>query len=162
MGQLAYSISVKDHKYICEKSTCSNMLLHVTTGRASYINQDICFKHNLFSHTAIFPFRKILSDVIILWFKSPCIFLMTWRRKLRIHETVFTNVSTMESVNSSRSWVCISQICPGPQHIDTIMKKAHQHLFCLRRLKRLGISANILFHSCRCMEVGIFPGGIMA
>ena len=47
-------------------------------------------------------------------------------------------------------------------HTDTLVKKAHQHLYFLRRLRKFGMSATTLTNFYRCTIESILSGCIIA
>ena len=52
--------------------------------------------------------------------------------------------------------------CPGPPHANTIVKKAHQRLYFLRRQKKFGMSSTTFTNFYRCTIESILSGCITA
>ncbi len=74
-----------------------------------------------------------------------------FRRQSREHTLITIDKTPVERVNSFK-FLCvhITEDLTGSDHTDAVLKKAHQHLFFLRRLRKFEMSLSILrsFYSC--------------
>ena len=84
-------------------------------------------------------------------------------RKHREHAPVYINGDEVERVKSFKFLgVQITNNLSWSPHADTVVKKAHQRLYFLRRLTKFGMSATSLTNFYRCTIESILSGCITA
>ncbi len=77
--------------------------------------------------------------------------VVDYRRQSREHTPITTDKTPVERVNSFKFLsVHITEDLTWSAHTDAVLKKAHQRLFFLRRLRKFGMSPRILrsFYTC--------------
>ncbi len=77
--------------------------------------------------------------------------VVDFRRQSRVHTPITINKTPVERVNSFKFLgVHITEDLTWSAHTDAVLKKAHQRLFFLRRLRKFGTSPRILrsFYTC--------------
>eukprot|EP00061_Rhincodon_typus_P011052 g35792.t1 len=79
------------------------------------------------------------------------------------HALVCINGAEVEMVQSVRFLgVMIANNLSWSIHVDTTVKKAQQHLYFLRRLRKFGMSTKTLINFYRCTTESILSGCITA
>ncbi len=76
---------------------------------------------------------------------------MDFRRQSREHTPITIDKTPVERVNSFKFLgVHITEDLTWSTHTDAVLKKSHQRLFFLRRLRKFGMSPSILrsFYTC--------------
>ncbi len=85
------------------------------------------------------------------------------RRQSRVHTPISIDKTPVERVNSFKFLVVnITEYLTWSAHTDAVLKKAHQCLFFLRRLRKFGISPSILRSFYTCTVESILTGCITA
>ncbi len=84
--------------------------------------------------------------------------VVDFRRQSREHTLIIIDKTPAERVNSFK-FLCVLT-CSA--HTDAVLKKAHQCLFFLRRLRKFGMSPSILRSFYTCTVVSILTGCITA
>ncbi len=82
---------------------------------------------------------------------SPLLLVVDFRRQSREHTPITIDKTPVEQVNSFKFLgVHITEDLTWSAHTDAVLKKAHQRLFFLRRLRKFVMSPSILrsFYSC--------------
>ena len=73
--------------------------------------------------------------------------IVEFRKQQREHPLIHINGTIVEKVESFKFLgVHITDKLKWSAHTDSVVKKAHQHLFNLRRLKKFGLSPKTLHH----------------
>ena len=90
--------------------------------------------------------------------------VIDFRKREGEHAPVYINRDEVERVKSFKflSVQITLSLSWSPRHADTIVKKAHQRLYFLRRLRKLGMSATTLTNFYRCTIESILSGCITA
>ncbi len=89
--------------------------------------------------------------------------VVDFRRQSREHTPISIDKTPVERVNSFKFLgVHITEDLTWSAHIDAVLKKAHQHLFFLRRLRKFGMSPSILRSFYTCTVESILTGCITA
>ena len=85
------------------------------------------------------------------------------RGRMGTHSPVYINGSMVERVKSFKFLgVHISEDLSWSENTDAIIKKAHQRLYFLRRLRRVGMSRRTLSNFYRCTVESMLTGCIVA
>ncbi len=88
---------------------------------------------------------------------------MDFRRQSREHTHITIDKTPVERVNSFKFLgVHITEDLTWSAHTDAVLKKAHQRLFFLRRLRMFGTSPSILRSFYSCTVESILTGCITA
>ncbi len=88
---------------------------------------------------------------------------MDFRRQSREHTPITIDKTPVEQVNSFKFLgVHITEDLTWSAHTDAVLKKAHQRLFFLRRLRKFGMSPSILRSFYTCTVESILTGCITA
>ena len=88
---------------------------------------------------------------------------MDFRKQQREHPPIHINGKAVEKVESFKFLgVHITDKLKLSTHTDSVVKKAQQHLFNLRRLKKFGLSPKTLTNFYRCTIESILSGCITA
>ncbi len=88
---------------------------------------------------------------------------MDYRRQSREHTPITIDKTPVERVNSFKFLgVHITEDLTWSAHTDAVLKKAHQRLFFLRRLRKFGTSPRILRCFYTCTVESILTGCITA
>ncbi len=88
---------------------------------------------------------------------------MDYRRQSREHTPITIVKTPVERVNSFKFLdVHITEDLTWSAHTDAVLKKAHQRLFFLRRLRKFGTSPRILRSFYTCTVESILTGCITA
>ncbi len=99
-----------------------------------------------------------------LWKVKPnTIGVVDFRRKSREHTPITINKTPVEQVNSFKFLgIHITEDFTWSAHTDALLKKAHQRLFFLRRLRKFGVSPRILrsFYTCTTSWPAASPPGL--
>ncbi|XP_055507619.1 uncharacterized protein LOC129706959 [Leucoraja erinacea] len=83
--------------------------------------------------------------------------------RMRTHNPVYVNRTMVERVKNFKFLgVHISKDLSWTQRTDAMIRKTHQHLYFLRRLRRFGVLKRILLNFYRCTVQTILTGCIMA
>ncbi len=89
--------------------------------------------------------------------------VVDFRRQSTEHTPITIDKTPVERVNSFKFLgVHITEDLTWSAHTDTVLKKAHQHLFFLRRLRKFGTSPSILRSFYTCTVESILTGCITA
>ncbi len=89
--------------------------------------------------------------------------VVDYRRQSREHTPITINKTPVERVNSFKFLgVHITEDLTWSAHTDVVLKKAHQRLFFLRRLRKFGTSPSILRSFYSCTVESILTGCITA
>ncbi len=73
--------------------------------------------------------------------------VVDYRRQSREHTPITIDKTPVEQINSFKFLgVHITGDLTWSAHTDAVLKKAHQHLFFLKRLRKFGTSPQILLH----------------
>ncbi len=89
--------------------------------------------------------------------------MVDFRRQSRDHAHITIEKTPVERVNSFKFLgVHITEDLTWSTHTDAVLKKAHQHLFFLRRLRKFGMSPSILRSFYTCTVESILTGCITA
>ncbi len=89
--------------------------------------------------------------------------VVDYRRQSREHTPITIDKTPVERVNSFRFLgVHITEDLTWSAHTDAVLKKAHQRLFFLRRLRKFGTSPRILRSFYTCTVESILTGCITA
>ncbi len=89
--------------------------------------------------------------------------VVDFRRQSREHTPISINKTPVERVNSFKFLgVHITEDLTWSTHTDAVLKKAHQRLFFLRRLRKFGMSPSILRSFYTCTVESILTGCITA
>ena len=89
--------------------------------------------------------------------------IVDFRKKQRTHPPIHINRTTVEKVESFKFLgVHITDRLKWSTHTDSVVKKAQQRLFTLRRLKKFGLSPKPLTNFYRCTIESILSGCITA
>ncbi len=89
--------------------------------------------------------------------------LLDFRRQSREHTPISIDKIPVERVNSFKFLgVHITEDLTWSAHTDAVLKKAHQRLFFLRRLRKFGTSPSILRSFYTCTVESILTGCITA
>ncbi len=88
---------------------------------------------------------------------------MDFRRQSREHTPITIDKTPVERVNSFK-FLCIhiTEDLTWSAHTDAVLKKPHQRLFFLRRLRKFGMSPSILRSFYTCTVESILTGCITA
>ncbi len=88
---------------------------------------------------------------------------MDFRRQSREHTPITIDKTPVEWVNSFK-FLCvhITEDLTWSTHTDAVLKKSHQRLFFLRRLRKFGMSPSILRSFYTCTVESILTGCITA
>ncbi len=84
-----------------------------------------------------------------------------FRRQSREHTPITINKTPVERVSSFLG-IHITEDLTWSAHTDAVLKKAHQRLFFLRRLRKFGMSPSILRSFYTCTVESILTGCITA
>ncbi len=89
--------------------------------------------------------------------------VVDFRRQGREHTPISINKTPVEQVNSFK-FLCvhIPEDLTWSAHTDAVLKKAHQNLFFLRRLRKFGMSPSIFRSFYSCTVDSILTGCITA
>ncbi len=89
--------------------------------------------------------------------------VVDYRRQSREHTPITIDKTPVERVNSFK-FICvhITEDLTWSAHTDAVLKKAHQRLFFLRRLRKFGTSPRILRSFYSCTVESILTGCITA
>ena len=88
---------------------------------------------------------------------------MDYKKRRTEHATILINGAVVEQVESFKFLgVHITNKLSWSKHTKTVVKKARQNLFPLRRLKRLGMGPQILKKLFSCTIESILTGCITA
>ncbi len=89
--------------------------------------------------------------------------VVDYRRQSREHTHITIDKTPVERVSSFK-FLCvhITEDLTWSAHTDAVLKKAHQRLFFLRRLRKFGTSSSILRSSYSCTVESILTGCITA
>ncbi len=89
--------------------------------------------------------------------------VVDYRRQSREHTPITIDKTPVERVSSFK-FLCvhITEDLTWSAHTDAVLKKAHQHLFFLRRLRKFGTSPRILRSFYTCTVESILTGCITA
>ncbi len=89
--------------------------------------------------------------------------VVDFRRQSREHTHITINKTPVERVNSFKFLgVHITEDLTWSAHTDAVLKKAHQRLFFLRRLRKFGTSPSIIRSFYTCTVESILTGSITA
>ncbi len=89
--------------------------------------------------------------------------VVDYRRQSRAHTPITIDKTPVERVNSFKFLgVHITEDLTWSAHTDAVLKKAHQRLFLLRRLRKFGMSSRILRSFYTCTVESILTGCITA
>ncbi len=89
--------------------------------------------------------------------------VVDFRRQSREHTPISIDKTPVEQVNSFKFLgVHITEDLTWSAHTDAVLKKAHQRLFFLRRLRKFGMSPSILRSFYTCTVESILTGCITA
>ncbi len=89
--------------------------------------------------------------------------VVDFRRQSREHTPISIDKTPVERVNSFKFLgVHITEDLTWSAHTDAVLKKAHQRLFFLRRLRKFGMSPSILRSFYTCTVESILTGCITA
>ncbi len=89
--------------------------------------------------------------------------VVDFRRQSREHTPITIDKTPVERVNSFKFLgVHITEDLTWSTHIDAVLKKSHQRLFFLRRLRKFGMSPSILRSFYTCTVESILTGCITA
>ncbi len=89
--------------------------------------------------------------------------VVDYRRQSRVHTPITIDKTPVERVNSFKFLgVHITEDLTWSAHTDAVLKKAHQRLFFLRRLRKFGTSPRILRSFYTCTVESILTGCITA
>ncbi len=89
--------------------------------------------------------------------------VVDFRRQSREHTPISIDKTPVERVNSFKFLgVHITEDLTWSTHTDAVLKKAHQRLFFLRRLRKFGMSPSILRSFYTCTVESILTGCITA
>ncbi len=89
--------------------------------------------------------------------------VVDFRRQNREHTPITINKTPVERVNSFKFLgVHITEDLTWSAHTDAVLRKTHQHLFFLRRLRKFGMSPSILRSFYTCTVESILTGCITA
>ncbi len=89
--------------------------------------------------------------------------VVDYRRQSREHTPITIDKTPVERVSSFKFLgVHITEDLTWSAHTDAVLKKAHQHLFFLRRLRKFGTSPRILRSFYTCTVESILTGCITA
>ncbi len=89
--------------------------------------------------------------------------VVDYRRQSREHTPITIDKTPVERVTSFKFLgVHITEDLTWSAHTDAVLKKAHQHLFFLRRLRKFGTSPRILRSFYTCTVESILTGCITA
>ncbi len=89
--------------------------------------------------------------------------VVDFRRQSREHTPISIDKTPVERVNSFKFLgVHITEDLTWSTHTDAVLKKAHQRLFFLRRLRKFGMSPSILRSFYTCTVESILTGCISA
>ncbi len=89
--------------------------------------------------------------------------VVDYRRQSREHTHITIDKTPVERVNSFKFLgVHITEDLTWSAHTDAVLKKAHQRLFFLRRLRKFGMSPSILRSFYTCTVESILTGCITA
>ncbi len=89
--------------------------------------------------------------------------VVDFRRQSREHTPITIDKTPVERVNSFKFLgVHITKDLTWSAHTDAVLKKAHQRLFFLRRLRKFGTSPRILRSFYTCTVESILTGCITA
>ncbi len=89
--------------------------------------------------------------------------VVDFRRQSREHTPITIDKTPVERVNSFKFLgVHITEDLTWSTHTDAVLKKAHQRLFFLRRLRKFGMSPSILRSFYTCTVESILTGCITA
>ncbi len=89
--------------------------------------------------------------------------VVDFRRQSREHTPISIDKTPVERVNSFKFFgVHITEDLTWSAHTDAVLKKAHQRLFFLRRLRKCGMSPSILRSFYTCTVESILTGCITA
>ncbi len=85
--------------------------------------------------------------------------VVDYRRQSREHTHITIDKTPVERVSSFK-FLCvhITEDLTWSAHTDAVLKKAHQRLFFLRRLRKFGTSSSILRSSYSCTVESILTG----
>ncbi len=87
--------------------------------------------------------------------------VVDFRRQSRDHAHITIDKTSVEQVNSFKFFgVHITEDLTWSAHTDAVLKKAHQRLFFLRRLRKFGTSPSILRFFYTCTVESILTGCI--
>ncbi len=90
--------------------------------------------------------------------------VVDYRRQSREHTPITIDKTPVERVSSFKFFgVHITEDLTWSAHTDAVLKKAHQHLFFLRRLRKFGTSPSILrsFYTCTVESIlTVSPPGL--
>ncbi len=87
--------------------------------------------------------------------------VVDFRRQSRVHTPISIDKTPVERVNSIKFLgVHITEDLTWSAHTDAVLKKAHQRLFFLRRLRKFGTSPSILRSFYTCTVESILTGCI--
>ncbi len=89
--------------------------------------------------------------------------VVDYRRQSREHTPITIDKTPVERVSSFKFLgVHITEDLTWSAHTDTVLKKSHQRLFFLRRLRKFGTSPRILRSFYTCTVESILTGCITA
>ena len=87
--------------------------------------------------------------------------IVDFRKQERVHPSISINGTAVERVSSFKFLgVHISEDLTWAVHISQVVKKAHQRLYFLRRLRRFGLNPSILKTFYTCTVESILTGSI--
>ncbi len=85
--------------------------------------------------------------------------VVEFRRQSREHTPITIDKTPVERVNSFKFLgIHITEDLTWSAHTDAVLKKTHQHLFFLRRLRKIGMSPSILRSFYTCTVESILTG----
>ena len=89
--------------------------------------------------------------------------IVDFRKQHRVHLPIYIDGTAVEKVESFKFFaVHITDKLKWTTHTDSVVKKAKQSLFNLRRLKKCGLSPKTLTYFYRCTIESILTGCITA
>ncbi len=145
------------------RSLCS-WILDFLTGRSQVVRMGNNTSSPLILNTGA-PQGCVLSPLLYSLYTHDCTaaHMVDYRRQSREHTPITIDKTPVERVTSFKFLgVHITEDLTWSAHTDAVLKKAHQRLFFLRRLRKFGSSPRILRSFYTCTVESILTGCITA
>ncbi|KAK3525736.1 hypothetical protein QTP70_007030 [Hemibagrus guttatus] len=156
LSPLLYSLFTHD----CVLQHNSNIFIKyaddTTVGRISN-NNESAYREEIQSLSELCSMNNVSLNAM----KTKELIVDFWKSNNSRHSPIYINVSEVERVSSFKFLgVHISEHLSWHQNASTLVRKAQQHLYFLRRLKKVHLSPKILSNIYRCIIESIMTSSI--